>query len=114
EILAAMNGEVYFFCSHFENSSSSIPQYYSLWKSNGTAAGTVVLYYFNGRDFFPSPGMEPLVANGYLYFLRRTFDSGLELWRTDGSPEGTPGGTIMLTDIGPGPEDTVIQYLTRL
>ena len=45
---------------------------------------------------FPS---EYAAANGYLFFRAYTPETGSEMWRTDGTPEGT----ILLADINPGP-----------
>ncbi|HSK76603.1 MAG TPA: ELWxxDGT repeat protein [Thermoanaerobaculia bacterium] len=59
-----------------------------LWKSDGTAAGTVLL-----KDVFPGPqgsGLSELrTAAGRLYFSAHDGRHGFELWRTDGTAEGT-------------------------
>jgi ELWxxDGT repeat protein len=62
------------------------------WKSDGTAEGTVLL-----RDVMPGPygsGVElaPFVAvgpHGGVAFSASNGVNGLELWMTDGTPEGT-------------------------
>ena len=57
-----------------------------LWKSDGTAAGTVLV-----KDI--APGVEDaapdsLVAAGNrLYFRARTVAEGTELWTSDGTPD---------------------------
>ena len=62
-----------------------------LWKSDGTEAGTSMV-----KDIFP--GAEsgiasfPLVSvgeNGTIYFTANDGVHGVELWRTDGTTEGT-------------------------
>ncbi|MBI2381501.1 MAG: hypothetical protein HYV16_12185 [Gammaproteobacteria bacterium] len=71
----------------------------TLWRSNGTAAGTVSLLtpeadaerlYLSSDDF--------VAVGKYLYFPWRTRAAGTELWTTD----GTAGGTRMVTDYAPG------------
>jgi ELWxxDGT repeat protein len=67
-----------------------------LWKSDGTAAGTVLL-----KDIFPGPqgsGLsELLTAAGKLYFSAHDGRHGFELWRTD----GTAAGTRLVQDLAP-------------
>ncbi len=69
-----------------------------LWKSDGTAAGTVLL-----KDIFPGVGSSnpskfyPFKSN--LELFAATDDThGEEIWVTD----GTSGGTRLLKDINPG------------
>jgi ELWxxDGT repeat protein len=74
-----------------------------LWKSDGTAAGTVLV-----KDIRPGPegsrlifGMGPMVdVNGTLYFAADDGAHGRELWKSD----GTEAGTVLVKDIKPGPE----------
>jgi ELWxxDGT repeat protein len=70
-----------------------------LWRSDGTAAGTVPLSSI-------APVLEGVTFDGHaavsgsvLYFAARRPETGLELWRTD----GTARGTFLLKDIDPGP-----------
>jgi ELWxxDGT repeat protein len=82
--LVACDGELFF---HGLNHQGS-----QLWKTNGTSEGTVLL---SSSVWFVtySPGAFPsslFCANGTLYFLgysRGTY--AYELWKTDGTPEGT-------------------------
>jgi ELWxxDGT repeat protein len=64
-----------------------------LWKTDGTAAGTVLV-----KDIVPGAGSSDVrnfAKNGaYLYFTA-TDGSGNELWKTDGSS----AGTVMVKDI---------------
>jgi ELWxxDGT repeat protein len=62
-----------------------------LWVSDGTVAGTTLV-----------PGVQNpsrlSYANGFLYFVQDRNDVGKEMWRTDGTAEGT-----RLIDVSPGP-----------
>jgi ELWxxDGT repeat protein len=70
-----------------------------LYKSDGTAAGTVRV-----ADLIPGPtGSQPVnfVSLGdTLFFQATTPDAGQELWKTD----GTEAGTVIVKDIRPGPD----------
>lgn len=48
-------------------------------------------------------------SDGLLFFTARTRETGLELWRSDGTPEGTR----LVQDLNPGPTDTVFTRLSR-
>jgi ELWxxDGT repeat protein len=63
----------------------------SLWRSDGTPAGTYTLG--GGTDPFAIT-----VIGQQAWFSAATPETGTELWRTD----GTPAGTRMVADIGPG------------
>ena len=75
-----------------------------LWKSDGTAAGTTLV-----KDIYPGMGNREhfrpgspgglLAADGVLYFAADDREHGLELWKSDGTPEGT----VLVRDIHPGP-----------
>ena len=68
-----------------------------LWKSNGTAAGTVLV-----KDINPGPGDSlPRYltnVNGTLFFDANDGTHGSELWRSD----GTAAGTQIVKDVNPG------------
>ena len=65
-----------------------------MWKSNGTAAGTVLVEDFSlAADFQGSDNV-----NGTLYFKADDGADGSELWKSD----GTAAGTMMVKDINPG------------
>jgi ELWxxDGT repeat protein len=90
--MEALNGSLYFWM--FETANSS------LWRSDGTAAGTVPLAsiapVLQGLTFLHGSAM---VSGSVLYFAAKNPATGLELWRTD----GTARGTFLLKDIDPGP-----------
>jgi ELWxxDGT repeat protein len=72
-----------------------------LWKSDGTAAGTVLV-----ADIRPGPGSpypERLTDVGdTLYFEADDGTHGDELWKSDGSPEGT----VLVKDIRHGSQSS--------
>ncbi len=77
---------------------------YSLWKTDGTAAGTVLVKQLStstiGDSDYPAPPPAPLamtVQDGLLYFGGYDSQSGVELWRSD----GTTDGTFKVKDIDP-------------
>jgi len=80
-----------------------------LWKSDGTAAGTVLV-----KDIWPgafSSSPSSLVdLGGTLFFEARDSTAGSELWKSD----GTEAGTVLVKDILPGPAGSSPIYLTVL
>src|SRR5262245_43614118 len=80
-----------------------------LWRSNGTAAGTVLV-----KDIYPGPnGSSPLsesnsaLLNGVRYFIATDPVHGRELWKSD----GTAAGTVMVKDIVPGARGSIAPFL---
>jgi ELWxxDGT repeat protein len=63
----------------------------ALWITDGTAGGTRVL-----REGAVN---ELTVSNGVLFFAASDAEHGQELWKSDGTPEGT----VLVLDIAPGP-----------
>jgi ELWxxDGT repeat protein len=95
-----IGGTTFFVTTAFEGGST-----FALWKSDGTAAGTVLL-----KDFSVA-GMNTIPTNltnvsGTLFFRGYTPSHGSELWKSD----GTPAGTVLVKDIYPG--TTTGQYGT--
>ena len=88
---------------YFSATRSSDPEtgwpIYGLWKTDGTAAGTVpVLEQVSGSRF----GLLPVQLadfDGGLILTGYDPEHGRELWRSD----GTAAGTTLVTDIAPGP-----------
>ncbi len=92
--LTDVNGTLFFTAYHPETGRA-------LWKSDGTEAGTVMV-----KDIHP--GLGTLYENhfigltnvaGALFFVTQDTEHGFELWRSD----GTPDGTTLVKDINPGP-----------
>jgi len=97
--LTAMNGELFF--SAFDPRHGR-----QLWKSNGTAAGTVMLTHVAAR-----PGADPqdlTAADGELFFSAVDPRHGRELWKSD----GTAAGTRLVSDIVPGRAGSSPQDIT--
>ncbi|HEX8530264.1 MAG TPA: ELWxxDGT repeat protein, partial [Cytophagales bacterium] len=86
--LVNVNGTLFF--THRRESGGQ-----SLWKSDGTAAGTTRVKYltFSYSETTPS-GMT--VLNGKLYFFCPDDSGNLRIWRSD----GTAGGTYPITPAG--------------
>jgi ELWxxDGT repeat protein len=85
--LTNVNGTVYFIPSDSVNGSE-------LWKSDGTAAGTVLV-----KDIRPGANSSQVRfrtnVNGTLYFSANNGIDGVELWKSD----GTAAGTILVKDV---------------
>ncbi|MHA7633513.1 HYR domain-containing protein [Corallococcus sp. M7] len=81
---------------------------FDLWKSDGTAEGTVPV-----KDIYP--GLAVANANGFarvgntVFFSAET-EQGFELWRTD----GTEAGTALVRDINAGVSDSLPHHLTAV
>lgn len=79
---------------------------YELWKTNGTAAGTVMV-----KDIRPGPqSSRPyhLTASGSrVFFSANDGAHGRELWMTD----GTEAGTRLVGDLAPGPASSHPSFL---
>lgn len=90
---AAAIGNVVFF--PFDDNVNGV----ELWKTDGTAAGTVML-----KNIYPgiaSADPEMLTAfKEHVYFTADDGIHGRELWKTD----GTESGTVLLKDVVPGEE----------
>lgn len=75
---------------------------YELWKSDGSAAGTVMVkdinpaYDASGLAYAFTPWFTQV--DGLLYFVANDGAHGVELWKSDGSG----AGTVMVADIYPG------------
>jgi len=83
-----------------------------LWRSDGTEAGTYLLKdIFVGATFSSSPN-SMIEMNGEVYFaaLEDNFTTGIELWKTD----GTEQGTNLLKDLHPGLASGAPQQLTNV
>ncbi len=90
--LTAVNGTLYFVATDVATGRE-------IWKSNGTAAGTVVISQFSSPSFDVSP-QNLTNVNGTLYFTAYG-GSGVELYKSN----GTTGGTVLVKDIEPEHQD---------
>jgi ELWxxDGT repeat protein len=96
-----VNGTIFFTADTTVTSGQGNHQtttYYGreLWKTNGTAAGTVMVK--DIRPGFGDSGPTELTnLNGTLLFSAYTGELGWELWRSN----GTAAGTVLVEDINP-------------
>lgn len=83
--LTELNGILYF------RAGSSINR--ELWRSDGTTSGTYLIKeintQYNGNNFYGSAPNNFLKVNGILYFEANDFTNGAQLWRSDGTSNGT-------------------------
>ena len=83
-------------------------EHHTLWRTDGTAAGTYPLVPPGDSGFAPaSPAFFASAGNAVL-FAGSDQTHGVELWRTDGSA----AGTARVLDINPGSRSAVPQWLT--
>jgi ELWxxDGT repeat protein len=83
---------------------------YELWKSDGTAAGTVMVKDINPALQMSSDPCKFTDVNGTAFFVADDGVHGQELWKTD----GTDAGTVMVKDINPGSAHSFPQLLTNV
>jgi len=88
--LTNVNGTLYFAAIDGTNGVE-------LWKSNGTAAGTVMVRNIRSGSAGSYPSSLTNV-NGILYFRADDGRNGEELWKSN----GTAAGTVMAMDFAPG------------
>jgi ELWxxDGT repeat protein len=100
--LTNMNGTLFFGANNGTSGQE-------LWKSDGSAPGTVLV-----KDIDPgSDGSEPYSitnVNGTLFFQARNGVSGFELWKSNGSA----AGTALVKDINPGSGASYPSLLTNV
>lgn len=88
--------------------ASSVGNGRELWRSNGTAAGTVQV-----KDIYPtrrsSSPQELTVVGGSLFFTADDGPHGRELWKSN----GTAAGTFLVDDVAPGDDESSYYYGPR-
>lgn len=111
---------------HFEGFSSSAPREFralgnsvlfvageyngtSLWKSDGTPAGTKRVKNIVQGYWWRTP-RSLTESNGVVFFAADAEGVGEELWKTDGTEEGT----VLVKDVFPGPGSSEPQQLTMM
>ncbi len=105
--LTDVNGTL-FFVAKGTNSDKSVSGY-ELWKSDGTASGTVLVKDINPGTSGSYPSLLTNV-NGTLFFTAFNSDSGYELWKSN----GTSAGTVMVSEIGIGSIGAYLSQLTSV
>jgi ELWxxDGT repeat protein len=98
--LTRFRGELYF---TMEDDQTGV----SLWKSDGTAAGTTQIKVIKPTRTGVVTGAF-IESNGILFFTANDGAYGTEVWRSDGTTEGT----YLLADINPGPSPSLPTLLT--
>jgi trimeric autotransporter adhesin len=78
---------------------------FGLWRTDGTAPGTFQLKEFGQNPEFASFYSPTSLGmlDGVIYFCGHDDEHGNELWRSDGTREGT----VRFKDIAPGPESSL-------
>src|SRR5207247_3456611 len=87
-----------------------------LWKSDGSAEGTILVKDIvpgrqpNGYPLGPQGPFRLTNNSGTLFFATDDGVNGMELWKSDGTAEGT----VMVQDINPGSASSGPRELTSL
>jgi ELWxxDGT repeat protein len=90
-----------FYAASYESEDGSPVE--AIWASDGTEAGTQQLMSVQSRW-----SGDAAALNNIAYFSARTAGAGVELWRSDGTPEGT----WLVRDILPGTGSSNPTWLT--
>jgi ELWxxDGT repeat protein len=98
----AVNGTLYFTAEDSAHGRE-------LWKSDGTAAGTVLVKDINPGSGSSSPGNLTKIGST-LYFTANDGAGGYELWKSD----GTAAGTVLVKDIRAGGQGSDPHALTNV
>jgi ELWxxDGT repeat protein len=81
-----------------------------VWKSDGTFEGTSILKTLNVRSQGDPRHYQPYISvgDGKIVFSAHEEGTGVEVWTSDGTPEGTH----LLVDVSPGPADSNPMLMT--
>ena len=110
-----VNGTLFFFSNPPQANGNAPPLSATpiLWRSDGTAAGTISLGDFTS-NYPPHRTHAPAAVNGTLFFAAERSTSkgsdGVELWESN----GTVAGTSPVKDINPGPAGSFPSLLTNV
>jgi ELWxxDGT repeat protein len=110
---AVLGNEVYFRASTVTTAALATPSASELWKSDGTAKGTVMVMKINPRGS-STPQYITAVGSRHIFFQASDgnagegMGSGSELWMTD----GTTAGTKRVTEINPADNSAAPLYMT--
>jgi trimeric autotransporter adhesin len=94
------NGTLYF--TAFNGSNNQI------WKSDGTETGTVGIKGGYRGVLYPSTTIQFVMASGIAYFAAFEEQYGFELWKTN----GTTNGTTLVKNISPSPNGSPQKFVT--
>ncbi len=97
--LTAFKGTIFFSTSSALCMLDTTSHAAVLIKDFGTTGGIIVGY-----------GYTPVVVGNYLYFVAYSHSNGVELWKSDGTAEGTSS----VLDVFPGPEGSNPNNLTAV
>jgi ELWxxDGT repeat protein len=101
--LTIFNGAVYFAAQDMDSSASEE----SLWRTDGTSAGTTRVKQFSSIDTYYNRPFAS--AGGMLFFSADDGTLGSELWKV-----GSDGAVSLVKDIDPGSDGSNPNYLTPL
>lgn len=103
--IVEVNGTVFFVGDTVEHGKE-------LWKTDGTAAGTVRLTDLNPgpNDSLDGSNVQMTDVNGTLFFVANDGIHGDELWKSDGTTEGT----VMVRDINSGVVQSTPRHLENV
>ncbi|HSK80059.1 MAG TPA: ELWxxDGT repeat protein, partial [Thermoanaerobaculia bacterium] len=101
--LTRVGGQILFFANDPTNGQE-------LWKSDGTAAGTVFVKDIRPGLASSAGDPRPVAVGTTLFFLADDGVSGTELWKSD----GTAAGTVLVKDVFPGARSSDLDLLTRV
>ncbi|MGA9997823.1 MAG: ELWxxDGT repeat protein, partial [Pyrinomonadaceae bacterium] len=84
----------------------------ALWKSDGTPEGTVLVKLLPTNPNYPNHAVQgsQINVNGTLFFTHDDGMHGLELWKSDGTPEGT----VLVKDVNTYIYDSDVNNLTNV
>lgn len=108
-----VNGTLFFVAGTPSPQSGGAPIDLELWKSDGTTEGTMRVKDINpgsASAFNPDLLNQLANVNGTLFFTAFEPTTGRELWKSDGTPEGT----VLVRDIRPGPASMIFRELTNI